>query len=79
MFITSNTILLLVIATFKQLFNNLFVRSFRFAGYKQFAWYVFGRLGKGNRRVLPSCVVQKIRKTFPEADGKYALFTWGKD
>ena len=49
-------------------------RSLRFAAYKQFIWWIFQHLGKGNRRVLPPCVVWSIRKLFPEADGQYTRF-----
>jgi len=34
------------------------------------AW-AWGKLGKGSRMPLPSCVIMKIRKTFPDPDGKY--------
>ena len=53
-------------------------RSLRFAAYKQFTWGIFQDLGKGNRRVIVSCVVWSIRKLFPEADGQYTLFKKGK-
>ena len=43
-------------------------RSLRFASYKQFIWWIFKHFGKGNRRVIPSCVVCSIRKLFPKAD-----------
>ena len=32
-------------------------KSYRFAGYKQFTWWVHQRLGKGVRRVIPSCAL----------------------
>ena len=53
-------------------------RSLRFAAYKQFIWWIFQQLGKGNRRVIPSCVVWHIRKRFPEADGQYVRFKEGE-
>lgn len=53
-------------------------RSFRYASYKQFTWWIYQSLGKGNRRVIPSCVLNKIRKTFPEKDGVYVMFDEGK-
>ena len=53
-------------------------RSLRFAAYKQFIWWIFQHLGKGNRRVIPSCVVWSIRKHFPEANGQYTRFKEGE-
>ena len=43
-------------------------RSFRFASYKQFTWWVCKSLGKGNKRVISSCVLWSIRNLFPEPD-----------
>ena len=54
-------------------------RSIRFAAYKQFVWLVYKKLGKGNRRVISSCVLWKIRETFPEENGSYIPFEHGKD
>lgn len=39
--------------------------SFRKAGYRQFILWEHGYLGKGNRRVIPSCAVKKIRAQYP--------------
>ena len=58
--------------------KDLTNRSLRFAAYKQFIWWVFQRLGKGNRRVIPSWVVWNIRKPYPEANGQYVLFNEGE-
>ena len=52
--------------------------SLRFAAYKQFIWWVFERLGKNNRRVIPSFVVWTIRKLYPEANGQYVRFNEGE-
>ena len=46
-------------------------RAFRKAAYRQFILARHGRLGKGNRRVCPSCVVLKIRERFPSVTGIY--------
>ena len=46
-------------------------RAFRKAAYRQFILARHGRLGKGNRRVCPSCVVLKIREHFPSVTGIY--------
>ena len=48
--------------------DNFCNRSLRYAAYKQFIWWVFKHLGKGNRRVIPSCALWKIREHFPETN-----------
>lgn len=45
--------------------------SFRKAAYRQYCLWKYGKLGKGNRRVLPSCVVLTIRRYYPAPDGVY--------
>ncbi|CAB4032674.1 P2X purinoceptor 7-like [Paramuricea clavata] len=49
-------------------------RAFRKAGYRQFVLARHGHLGKGNRRVCPSCVVLKIRGRYPSVTGVYMGF-----
>ena len=44
------------------------------AGYRQFTLWKYGRLGKGNRRILPACVVTTIRKFYPSPNGQYMGF-----
>ena len=46
-------------------------RAFRKATYRQYTLAKYGRLGKGIRRVCPSCVVLKIRKLYPSVTGVY--------
>lgn len=46
-------------------------RAFRKAAYRQFILARYGHLGKGNRRVCPSCAVLKIRERFPSVTGIY--------
>jgi len=53
-------------------------RSLRYAAYKQFIWWVFEYLGKGNRRVIPSCALWKIRGLYPEPNNDYVLYSEGK-
>ena len=53
-------------------------RPHRFASYKQFTWWVYKSLGKGNRRVIPSCVLWNIRNLLPELDNRYLLYMEGK-
>ena len=54
--------------------NEIKNRSLRFAVFKQFVWWIYQRYWKGNRRVLPSCVLWKIRQHYPEAHGQYVLY-----
>ena len=48
--------------------------SYRKAAYRQYILWRYGRLGKDNRRVCPSCVVRMIRVAYPSADGNYMGF-----
>ena len=45
--------------------------AFRKAAYGQFILSRYGYLGKGNRRVCPSCVVLKKRQRYPSVTGVY--------
>ena len=40
--------------------ENIDNKSYRFAGYKQYIFWVYNYLGKGVRKVIPSCAVSKI-------------------
>ena len=44
--------------------------NLRFASYRQYVLWAFGKLGKGNRVVIPSCVLNKIRAKFPAPVGE---------
>ena len=50
---------------------NFSMESFRKAGYRQFALWRYGKLGRGNRKVLPACVVRRVRSHYPSPDGRY--------
>ena len=47
-------------------------KSYRYAGYKQFIFWVYNYLGKGVRKVIPSCAL--IRKKYNSVDDKYVPF-----
>ncbi|XP_041349489.1 P2X purinoceptor 7-like [Gigantopelta aegis] len=51
-------------------------RRNRYVAYRQFVRWCWGYLGKDVRVVLPSCVVTKIRNTFPSPDGTYIGFQY---
>ena len=54
--------------------ENNSTRSFRKSAYRQYILDKYGYLGKGNRRVAPSCVVWKIRRHYPSTTGVYMGF-----
>lgn len=49
-------------------------RSFRKPSYRQFVLDRHGYLGKGNRKVCPSCVVKVVRQHYPSQTGVYMGF-----
>ena len=53
-------------------------RSHCYATYKQFTWWVYKWLGKGNRRVIPSCALWAIQTMYPELDNNYVLYNEGE-
>ena len=48
--------------------------SYRKAAYRQWILWNYGYLGRGQRRVVPLCVVWAVRKRYPAPDGYYLGF-----
>ena len=49
-------------------------QSYRKAAYRQYTLWKYEKLGRGNRKILPSCVVTTIRQAYPAPDGNYMGF-----
>ena len=49
-------------------------QGYRFAAYRQYILWQNGYLGRGNRRVVPSCATCSIWQKYPSPDGVYTGF-----
>ncbi|XP_056403923.1 P2X purinoceptor 7-like isoform X2 [Hyla sarda] len=49
-------------------------RVIRKAAYRSYSCFTHGILGPGRRKPIPSCVVNFIRRQFPDPDGHYVGF-----
>ena len=45
--------------------------NYRFCAYRSYINFIYGFLGRRNRRVIPACVVGHIRNTWPDPHGSY--------
>ena len=48
--------------------------KYRYGAYRLTTLFIHGILGKGNRKVLPSCIVNFIRLLYPNCDNDYTGF-----
>ena len=53
------------------LFTLMTNENYRFHAYHIYIEFVWGYLGRHNRRVIPACVVTYIRSTWPRTDNHY--------
>ena len=44
--------------------SQICFRSYRYAGYEQYTWWIYNRFGKGMRKVIPSCAIWALRNSF---------------
>ena len=60
----------------KKVKSFLVFREMRFTAYRNFsAWiHFYETLGRGNRFVIPSCVVREIRENYPDFNGQCTGF-----
>ena len=55
--------------------RNVCNRSYHFIAYKQYIWWIYGRLGKDVRKRIPKCALYKIRTTYPDPNNIYVPFS----
>ncbi|KAM8927163.1 P2X purinoceptor 7-like [Pelodytes ibericus] len=48
--------------------------DFRITAYRAFTMWIYGYLGRRNKRPIPSCAVRRIRSHFPKPDKTYLGF-----
>lgn len=50
------------------------MQDYRWAAYRHYILWRFGKMGRGNRKACPSCVYIAIRRAYPSASGQYMGF-----
>ena len=51
---------------FEGVLSKNYFRAYRYAAYKQYTYWIHNNLGKGVRKMFPSCAVWKIRREYPK-------------
>ena len=52
------------------------VSTYRYVAYRQYTYWIHKKLGRKIRIAIPSCVVKKIRESFPSESGSYRGFEY---
>ncbi|KXJ13778.1 uncharacterized protein LOC110239789 [Exaiptasia diaphana] len=50
------------------------MNGYRKTAYRTYILWKYGKLGRGNRKVVPACVVRAIRRAYPSEDNVYMGF-----
>ena len=50
--------------------------TLRYLAYRRFVRWVFFKLGRNNRKVIPCCAVKEIQKTYPAENSQYKGFDY---
>ena len=64
----------MLIFAFSVIFSTM-----RLQAYRQFTYWIHSRLGKHVRRVIPACVVTRIRDAYPSNPADYVGFMEAED
>lgn len=59
--------------------RNMDNANYRFSAYRSYINFIYGFLGRRNRRVIPACVVGHIRNCWPSPDGVYVGYKPAED
>ena len=52
-------------------FANMTTTNYRYHAYRSYTSYIHGLLGRWQRKVVPACLVKRIRELYPSADDTY--------
>lgn len=55
-------------------FTNMSNKNYRHHAYRLYIDYIYGLLGRHNRKVVPACIVAQIRERWPSENDEYCGF-----
>jgi hypothetical protein len=54
--------------------DNISHKKYRWTAYTNFTWWIYqDKLGRKNRRIIPACVIHRIRQVFPLEENEEAF------